>query len=136
MKFTFNFFQIILVFAVFSLTMTVMGASNDGAKIINASPTKIVNPVELNSNIECLSDNAISLQAKDKDKCPEKTPGGGAGEVSGGMCHYPVPDGGCSTLGDDCSDSTLRGEATCRCLPKKDFMPGSSDPGQVQSPDG
>jgi len=123
----------VVVLTVVGLTSVGMGAFAEGPVLKAKKLTNSVNPVRLNNRVNNPVDNATTSQATDADKCPEKTPGGGAGEVSGGMCHYkPRPAGGCSDWGSDCSPSTLRGEETCACLPKGFTSGGLPDPGQVQ----
>ena len=134
MDFTTNTFKLMAIVAVFGLLAAAGTAAYAGQKLKAEKLSKTVNPAQLNNRLNPAAGTTVSSQgAKDPNKCPEKTPGGGAGEVSGGMCHYsPRPAGGCSTLGTDCSNSTLKGKETCRCSPKDGVTSGLPDPGQVQ----
>jgi hypothetical protein len=67
---------------------------------------------------------AVTTSAvKDPVHCPERLPGNGEGDLVGGMCLYPVPVGGCSTLGSDC-DTTHDIEPMCRCEQKNNLSGG------------
>lgn len=126
MEITFRLFRIVLVLAFFSLSTSVMGASVKRG---------VQNPRIVDKLERPLSDTMTS-EVVDKDKCPELTPGGGAGDLKGGMCFYPKPAGKQCSDFDGCSD--VHGEEKCRCKPADKCVGtgGTSGPGQVQSSGG
>jgi hypothetical protein len=91
---------------------------------VAATPTKATNKLP-GAQATASDENVV-----DPIKCPEKTPGGGDGDLQGGMCIYTMPIGGCSILGADCNK--VYNEDKCRC-PTASLSGGGpgSDPAQV-----
>ena len=67
------------------------------------------------------------------EPCPERIPGQGRGKLAGGFCIYPKPEGGCSKLGDGCTnDNSELGANQCKCPKSGGINPGGvPDPGQI-----
>jgi len=93
-------------------------ASKDVSSATNA-PTGSIN----------LGGTVLSSAVVDSVHCPERLPGNGDGNLVGGMCLYPMPPGGCSELGSDCSP-TQDFNPQCRCSQKT--LPGGKGSGTVE----
>jgi hypothetical protein len=114
-------FRNLAFISVFSLPAVVMSAT----PITESTPKSV--PAGKATGKKPLSSAVV-----DAGKCPEKTPGGGAGDLAGGMCLYPMPEGG--VCWDGCN-KTQDQPPKCRCSQATPPSGGKDgQPAQTQAP--
>jgi hypothetical protein len=86
-------------------------AAASSAVTATATPVAAI-PAKVAIKLPGAQPTASDENVADPIKCPERIPGGGEGDLEGGMCIYGMQNGGCTVLGSDCGK--VYNEDKCR----------------------